>query len=297
MGIIELGYMGFSISDRAAWEKYAVQTVGMELVDTGKADRFHLRMDEWSRRITMNVNDRDDLDYIGWRVASPEALEEMIQTLEGAGIDYTRGSEEEAEERDVLGLIKLLSPGGIPTEIFFSPHVEAGKPFHPGRPMYGRFLTENQGLGHCILNEPDVEKALAFYKLLGMRGGVQYKLGMPNGMVAQPVFMACNERQHSVAFGLGPMEKRLNHIMIEYTELDDLGLSHDAIREQGIDVVMQLGKHSNDQALTFYCATPSGWVLEMGWGARASLDATEHYRGDVFGHRPEAKGYGLDIDL
>jgi hypothetical protein len=60
---------------------------------------------------------------------------------------------------------------------------------------------------------------------------------------------------------------------------------------------MQLGKHSNDQAYPFYFATPSGWLLELGHGARHTLKDQEYYVGDIFGHRPEAKGYGMDIDL
>ena len=297
MGVTELGYLGLSVSDGEAWKKYAAELVGMELVDKGEKNRFHLRMDEWSRRITVDVDGKDDLNYIGWRVSDPAALNDMADKLTAAKIDFTWGTEAEAEERDVLGLLKLLSPGGIPTEIFHTPQMDVGKPFHPGRPMYGRFLTGDQGIGHCILNEPDVEAALAFYQLIGLRGGVEYKLELPNGMVAQPIFMSCNDRQHSVAFGLGPMEKRINHLMFEYTELDDMGLAHDEIRKQGIDVALQLGKHSNDKALTFYAGTPSGWLWEMGWGARKSMPQTEYYRGDIFGHGAEAKGYGMDIEL
>lgn len=297
MGVTELGYLGLSVSDGEAWKKYASTTVGMELVDKGEENRFHLRMDQWSRRITVDVNGEDDLTYVGWRVADKDALNEMADKLSAAGIEFTWGTEADEEERDVLGLIKLLSPGGIPTEIFHTPQMDIAKPFHPGRPMYGKFLTGDQGIGHCILNEPDVEKALAFYKLLGLRGGVEYKLALPNGMVAQPIFMGCNDRQHSIAFGLGPMEKRINHLMIEYTEIDDMGLIHDDIRSQGIDVALQMGKHANDQAVTFYAATPSGWLLEMGWGARHTLAQTEYYRKDIFGHGAEAKGYGMDIEL
>lgn len=297
MNVVELGYIGLSVSDAEAWKRYASETVGMELVDKGEKDRFHLRMDQWSRRITVDVNGRDDLTYIGWRVADQHALNELADKLSDAGYEVTRGSKTDEEDRDVLGLIKLLSPGGVPTEIFHSPQIDVNKPFHPGRPMYGKFLTGDQGIGHVILNEPDVEKAIEFYELLGMNGGPQYKLAMPDGMIAQPIFMACNNRQHSVAFGLGPMEKHINHLMIEYTELDDLGLAHDSIRSQGIDVALQLGKHANDQALTFYAATPSGWLLEMGWGARKTINYSEYYRGDIFGHGAEAKGYGMDIEL
>lgn len=297
MGVTELGYLGLSVSNGEAWKQYAAEVAGMELVDYGETNRFHLRMDEWSRRITIDINGEDDLNYIGWRVAGSDELDQMAQKLEAANIDFRRGTTEEAQERFVLGLLKLVDPGGIPTEIFYSPQVDAGKPFHPGRPMFGRFMTGDQGVGHCILREMDVAKALEFYKLLGLRGGVEYQLALPDGTVAAPVFMSCNDRQHSIAFGLGPMDKRINHLMFEYTHLDDMGLAHDEIRKRGIDVALQLGKHANDQALTFYAANPSGWLWEFGWGARKTFAHTEHYRNDIFGHGNEAVGYGMDIEL
>jgi 2,3-dihydroxyethylbenzene 1,2-dioxygenase len=163
--------------------------------------------------------------------------------------------------------------------------------------MFGKFVTGSEGIGHCILRQDDVEAAAAFYRLLGLRGSVEYQLHLPNGMVAMPYFMHCNDRQHSVAFGLGPMEKRINHLMFEYTELDDLGLAHDIVRERQIDVALQLGKHANDLALTFYCANPSGWLWEFGWGARKAPAQQEFYTRDIFGHGNEAQGYGMDIPL
>ena len=85
--------------------------------------------------------------------------------------------------------------------------------------------------------------------------------------------------------------------MIEYTELDDLGQAHDIVRNAGIDVAMQMGKHSNDKALTFYHANPSGWLWELGWGAAKTPAQQEYYKGDIFGHGVEASGYGLDVKL
>ncbi|KAJ8136835.1 hypothetical protein OY671_009952, partial [Metschnikowia pulcherrima] len=48
------------------------------------------------------------------------------------------------------------------------------------------------------------------------------------------------------------MKKRIK--MLEYTDLDDSGVAHDIIRQRKIDVASQSGKHSTDEALTFYCA-------------------------------------------
>lgn len=295
--VTELGYMGMSVTNGKAWKEYASEVVGMEVVDEGEKDRFYLRMDHWHHRIVVHVCDRDDLEYLGWRVAGPDELEEMAAKLKKAGYEFKVGTEAEAKERHVLGLLKLNDPSGNPTEIFWGPRVDVGKPFHPGRRMYGRFVTGEEGIGHCILRQEDDAKAYQFYRTLGLRGSVEYKLPLPNGMTAQPTFMHCNSRQHSVAFGLGPMPKRINHMMIEYTDLDDLGLAHDIVRKRKLDVAVQLGKHSNDKALTFYHANPSGWLWELGWGAAKSGPQQEYYHGDIFGHGNEAEGYGMDIKL
>lgn len=297
VSVTELGYLGLSVSDPEAWKDYAANVVGLEIVDEGEPDRFYLRMDTWHHRIVVHITDRDDLEYVGWRVAGKEEFDAMAQKLEAAGIPFRIASIEEARERHVLGLMKLEDPGGNPTEIFWGPLVEASRPFHPGRPLFGRFVAGSQGLGHCILRQSDSEAAYRFYTLLGLRGSVEYRLKVPTGDVVDLIFMHCNDRQHSVAFGVGAMEKRINHLLIEYSELDDWGRAHDLVRERNIDVAMQLGKHSNDKALTFYHATPSGWLCELGWGGAKPQPQQEYYQGDIFGHGPEAPGYGLDVEL
>ena len=295
--VTELGYMGISVSNADAWKTYATEVVGMEWVDEGEKNTFYLRMDNWHHRIAIHVDGGDDLAYLGWRVKGPEEFEAMAKKLSDHQVKFELCSDAQAEERRVLGLIKLKDPAGNPTEIFFSPQIDSYKPFHPGRAMYGKFLTHGQGLGHCIIRQDDIPAAVKFYQMLGLEGSVEYKLKLPNGMVATPVFMHANARQHSVAFGLGPMNKRINHVMIEYTELNDLGIAHDLVRSRKIDVAIQLGKHSNDEALTFYNANPSGWLWELGWGARQSMASQEHYGRDIFGHGNEAKGYGMDLEL
>ena len=295
--VSELGYLGLSVSNGRAWREFASELIGMQIVDEGEPDRFYLRMDLWHHRIVVHEDGGDGLAYVGWRVAGPVELDEMAEQLDAAGIAFEVASAAETAERRVLGLLKLTDPGGNPTEIFYSPQVDKAKPFHPGRPMFGRFVTGDQGLGHVILGQDDAAAAERFYRILGLDGGVEYHLGTPDGGKATPIFMHCNKRQHSVAFGFGPLEKRINHLMIEYTELDDLGLTHDLIRQRKIDVTLQLGKHSNDEALTFYCANPSGWLWEPGWGGRAAPAQQEHHLGDIFGHDNEAPGYGLDLPL
>lgn len=297
INVIELGYIGLNVTDIIAWAEYATECVGLELVESSREDRFYLRMDLQHHRITVFQSDHDDLAYIGWRVRGLEEFKAMAKQLKEAGVEHRVATAEEAQERHVLGLIKLNDPSGTANEIYYSPQVDVMKPFHPGRPMYGNFVAGDQGLGHVLVRSDDTEATYNFYKLLGLTGSIEYRLAMPDGAVAEPVFMSCNDRQHSIAFGLPVMAKHLNHLLIQYTELDDLGISHDTIRNKGIDVAMQLGKHSNDQLYTVYSATPSGWLMELGWGSYEKPAAQEHYTGDIFGHSVETSGYGMDLEL
>ncbi|HVC44816.1 MAG TPA: VOC family protein [Candidatus Binataceae bacterium] len=289
--VTELSYMGIGVKDIDAWKAFAGQTLGMEVADEGEGDRCYLRMDYWHHRLVLHANGADDLEYLGFRVAGAEEFRAMQIQLSEAGLKYRVGAEDEAAERRVLELLMLSDPSGNPIEIFHGPEVQYSKPFHPGRRMHGRFKTGTGGIGHCIVREDDTAAAYRFYSLLGMRGGVEYKIRMGKRTVA-PVFMHCNDRDHSVAFGIGPQERRINHLMVEVDNLDDVGLAYDLVRKQKIPVTITPGKHSNDHMYSFYLRNPSGWMIEYGYGGRPATHQSEYYVEDVYGHRPEDGGFG-----
>ncbi len=293
--VTELGYMGLGVKDLDAWKHFATQIAGMELCDEGEPDRCYLRMDYWHHRLVLHRDPSDDLAYLGFRVAGGEELHEMQRQLKEAGIEFRVGSPQEAEERRVLELLKLHDPGGNPIEIFHGPEIQASKPFHPGRRMHGRFKTGAGGMGHCIVREKDTEAAYRFYRALGMRGGVEYKIRLGQ-RVLTPVFMHCNERDHTIAFGIASPERRINHLMIEVDNLDDVGLTYDIVRREKIPVHIVPGKHSNDHMYSFYFRTPSGWMWEYGWGARPATYQSEYYVEDMYGHQMESGGFGIEKD-
>jgi 2,3-dihydroxyethylbenzene 1,2-dioxygenase len=108
--------------------------------------------------------------------------------------------------------------------------------------------------------------------------------------------MHCNERDHSIAFGIGSPERRINHLMIEVDNLDDVGLTHDLVRSRNIPITIALGKHSNDHMYSFYFRNPSGWIWEYGWGARPATHQSEYYVADVYGHQFESGGFDLKTE-
>jgi 2,3-dihydroxyethylbenzene 1,2-dioxygenase len=289
--VTELGYFGLGVSDLAAWKQFAGEILGLEVrEEPGEPDRAYLRMDYWHHRFVLHAGGDDDVAYLGFRVAGADEFAEMQKQLANAGVELRVGSLAEAEERRVLEVMKLVDPGGTPIEIFHGPLIQPSRPFHPGRGMHGRFVTGDGGAGHCILRQPDSDAALRFYQALGMRGGVEYKFGTgPKAL--QLRFMHCSPRDHSVAWGIGSGDKRLNHIMLEVDNLDDVGLTHDLVRKAKIPVATQLGKHANDHMFSFYLRTPSGFQIEYGCGGRPATHQSEYYDGDFYGHAPEAGGF------
>ena len=286
--ITELGYMGLGVSNLEEWKDYAAHVLGVEVVDAEQSGRCYLRIDNWHHRLILDEDGTDDLNYLGFRVAGVEEFRQMQHQLEDAGINVTIGSSEEADERHVLEIMKLEDPSGNPLEIFHGPHIEPAKPFYPGRRMHGRFKTGEGGLGHLILRETvGLDKTYEFYKLLGMRGGIEYKIPLPGQSQSFDIlFMHCNSRDHTLAFG-PPGQKRINHLMLEFDEFDDLGLSREIVDRRKIPVGIELGKHANDHMYSFYIMNPSGWMNELGWGGRPATHQSEYYHGDTYGHKSQ----------
>ena len=286
--ITELGYMGLGVSNLEEWKDFAGHVLGVEVVDAEKPGRCYLRVDNWHHRLILDEDGTDDLNYLGFRVAGVEEFRQMQRQLEDAGVNVTIGSSEEANERHVLEIMKLEDPSGNPLEIFHGPHIEPKKPFYPGRRMHGRFKTGEGGLGHLILRETvGLDKTYEFFKLLGMRGGIEYKIPLPGQSQSFDIlFMHCNSRDHTLAFG-PPGQKRINHLMLEFDEFDDLGLSREIVDRRNIPVGIELGKHANDHMYSFYIMNPSGWMNELGWGGRPATHQSEYYQGDIYGHQSQ----------
>jgi hypothetical protein len=66
----------------------------------------------------------------------------------------------------------------------------------------------------------------------------------------------------------------MHHMMVELFSLDDVGQGYDiALGEEG-RVQTTLGRHPNDLVTSFYAKSPSGFMVEYGWGGREVDDTT-----------------------
>jgi 2,3-dihydroxyethylbenzene 1,2-dioxygenase len=281
-GVTELGYVRFGVTDLAEWREFATRLLGLEVHDDTEDDRLYLRADAWHHRIILERDGTDDLIGAGLRVAGPEEFRAMQHVLRDHDVSFDLADAELARQRRVLELMTLSDPAGNPLEIFHGPQVDTHRPFHPGRGMYGRFVTGDGGLGHMMLIHKGMDTTYEFYKLLGMRGSIEYRIPLPDGATLDILFMHCNSRDHTFAFGL-PSQTRINHLMLEVDNLDDVFLTYERVKEK-YPIAVSPGKHANDQMFSFYCVSPSGFQIEIGWGGRPATHQSEYYIGDTYGH-------------
>jgi 2,3-dihydroxybiphenyl 1,2-dioxygenase len=290
LSVTQLGYLGLSVSNVDDWERFATGILGLQSNGREADGSLFLRMDEYHHRFIVHPTGKDDLAYIGWEVATEEALQAMAAQLTAAGVAVQPGTPEEAEARRVAGLSKFRDPSGIASEIFYGPLVTFDKPFQSPRPISG-FKTGEQGLGHFVLAVDDLDRSLHFYRdVLGMRISDFVRFSPAPGVMLNVAFFHCNPRHHSLAFWAMPQApKRLHHFMLQLKALDDVGSAYYLCQDQKVPIVMNLGKHTNDHMVSFYLRTPSGFAVEYGYGAREVDDRTwqvqVHTAGSIWGHQ------------
>jgi 2,3-dihydroxybiphenyl 1,2-dioxygenase len=280
MDIQGLGYVGVRAKSLEDWTSYATRFLGMQLTDKS-AKSLALRMDDRKQRVVVDEDGGEGVGYFGWEVADAAALETLAARLERAGVAVARGARSLADERRVKDLIVLADPLGNRVEIFHGAET-AAETFKPGRSISG-FRTGPLGMGHVVLHVEDVDDAVPFYRdVLGFR--------LSDYMVRpfNAYFFHANPRHHSIAF-IETGRSATHHLMVELFSLDDVGQGYDlALGEEG-RIGVTLGRHINDEVTSFYANSPSGFMVEYGWGGR--LIEVEHWQPEEITWGPSMWGH------
>lgn len=285
MKVQSLGYIGIEASDQSAWKRHATDFLGlMPGEDGAHGDRY--RIDKRAWRISIEQGERDDIAYAGFEVEGPEALAQTAAHLCELGYNVENESADLARTRQVCGLSRCTDPSGLRVELYWGATERNEAPFRSA--VGNGFETGDQGLGHIVMVVPDLKAVLRFYC-----EGLGFKLA---DVITMPIgpdrsldlhFLYCNPRHHTLAFAEAPASKRLQHFMLQVPSIDDVGFALDRAKQQEVPITMTLGRHTNDQMISFYAKTPSGFEVEYGAGAVSvdeSWTAVRHDRISVWGH-------------
>lgn len=274
--IRSLGYLRVEATDVDAWREFGVKVLGMALGRGPDPSAAYLRMDELPARIVVTPGSRDRLVASGWEVADPAALGRLGDALEAAGVAVKAA--DDLADRRVSQMISVDDPAGNRLEFFCGAALDT-RPFSS---VYGtRFVTGEQGMGHAVLPATDDAASLRFYtEVLGFRLRdsmrlVPAHLGLPESDTPMWMrFLGCGPRHHSVALAPIPAPTGLVHLMMETATIDDVGRAMDRCARHRAPVISTLGRHANDQMISFYVRTPSGFDIEYGTGGLTVDDRT-----------------------
>ena len=259
MEIQSLGYVGIGASNLADWTDFATNWLGMQMVERGNACRA-FRMDDHAQRLVVDRSLADGERYFGFEVATAAALDALASRLESHSIAVRREPGTLADQRCVRALISFTDPDGNRLEAFWGAAI-ADEPFRAGRSISG-FRTGPLGMGHAVFQVKNIEDVLGFYRdVLGF-SVTDYILSP-----FRAYFLHVNPRHHSVAI-IEAGKQDLHHLMVELYSLDDVGQGYDIALAEPERIATTLGRHPNDCVTSYYLKSPSGFMVEYGWGSR-----------------------------
>jgi 3,4-dihydroxy-9,10-secoandrosta-1,3,5(10)-triene-9,17-dione 4,5-dioxygenase len=277
-GIRSLGYLRIEATDVAAWREFGTRMLGMVQGRGPEPGALYLRMDDFPARLIIVPGDQDRLLASGFEVGTCHELAGLSTALEQAGTPARDGTASEVASRRVARLLTVQDPSGHTVELFCGATLDSRPAFSP----YGsRFVTGNLGMGHVVLPATDDGAALAFYTgALGFR--LRDTMAMPPELFGRPGggppammrFLGCNRRHHSLALAPMAAAAGIVHLMIEVSSLDEVGRAMDRCARRGGRLSATLGRHANDQMVSFYVQTPGGFDIEYGTDGLLVDDAT-----------------------
>jgi len=289
MQIIGLAYVVAESRRPESWIEFGERVIGLAARRRDDGGVV-LKADERIGRIFVEPGRREGFVASGWEVANEAAFDAAFAELGAAGACPEPVSEAHAHARGFCQLMRFRDPAKNLHELgygyrsdferFVSPVGVAG------------FVMGALGMGHVVLPAPDFAKTQRFFTEtmgLGLADLMVHRPGGDAGPSHRIHFLHCgNARHHSVALFEGGVPSGCVHMMLEYRDMDELGRAMDRMLDAGVKLTATLGRHVNDGVTSFYCATPGGFSIELGYGGRL-IDWDRHAvfettRASLWGH-------------
>ncbi|WP_040786978.1 VOC family protein [Nocardia pneumoniae] len=265
-GAVHLGYIAVESQRLADWRRFGADAIGLH-VDELRTDVLRFRLDDRACRFLIRPGPAEDVTALGWQVDDHETFDRVIARVADRGVPIIEGAREEAALRGVERLWRFPGPKGIAQEIFTVPVTTP----EPLRMLSSGWVTGEAGLGHVAIVSREPEAMRGYYQTVFDSRLTDYIDENVSGLKMKIRFLRVNERHHSIAIAnirgikIDPIRTRVQHINIQSATLDDMLAAFGRVTDLGFRMAWSVGQHTNDRELSFYCVTPSGFELEVGW--------------------------------
>ncbi|HZT66863.1 MAG TPA: VOC family protein [Acidimicrobiales bacterium] len=293
---LELGYLGVEVPDPATLTPFFAEVVGLVPGEpAADAGTLTWRNDDRAYRLIVEPGAANDATFVGLEAAHAGSFDRVVERLRRAGHEVSSGSAEEAAARRVRRLASAAAPWGVRVEIVEA--IESAPVPFASPLMPGGFLTEGVGFGHTVFATTAFDESHAFLvDGLGFSQSDWLEMQVAEGIVLEVRFYHCNARHHTMALARAPFDlpQKLHHVMVEANDFNDVGAAFDRAWATDLALPMGLGLHDNDRMFSFYVASPAGFLVEVGSGARTITEPWTDNRvydaTSVWGHKPMRAG-------
>ena len=264
---LALGYLVFAVRKPSRWERFCHDMLGLPEPVSNPDGSHGYRMDGAMQRLIVAEGAEDDLAALGLVCEDDTVFDALAARLRGMHIPVEEGSPPLRASRRVQWLMAIRDPDGNAVELAVGMEA-APVPFVSGAFSSG-FHTGRLGMGHAVLVSHRLEAMEAFYTgVLGF--GVSERLATKVGpMHIRGIFLHCNERHHSVAIFDMPLQKRMQHFMLQAEDVCDVGMAFERAKLAKVPISLNMGQHPHpDGTISFYGVTPSGFDFEIGAGCK-----------------------------
>lgn len=293
-GSVHMGYVVVESQRFADWRRFGADAVGLHVDElTDQVMRF--RLDDRECRFLVQRGSAEDVMAIGWHIDDHETFDQILSRVAARGVPISEGTPEEAALRGVERLWRFAGPKGIVQEVFTVP-LGTTKPL---RMINSGWVTGESGMGHVAITTRDPFGLHGYFNTVFDSRLSDYIDENISGLKLKIRFLRVNERHHSIAIAnfrglkFDPIRTKVQHVNIQAGSLDDMVSSYQRVRELGFRMAWSVGQHTNDKELSYYCVTPSGFELEVGWNPilitpeqESTWEPTTYQGISIWGHTP-----------
>ena len=215
----------------------------------------------------------NDALFLGVEAIDGVAFDRVSSGWLHAGWPPAESAKADTAARRVARMAHVTAPWGIRLELVQG--LEDAPPPFSSALVPGGFHTDGVGFGHAVFATTAFDESHRFLTAgLGLVQSDWLEMPIGEGIELEVRFYHCNARHHSVALARTPFDlpQKLHHLMFETNQRDDTGAAFDRAWASGLAIPNGLGRHDNDGMFSFYVASPAGFLVEVGHGARVVTD-------------------------
>ena len=288
---LELAYVGIEVPDPSVLTPFFGEVIGLVPDDSPAPGIQTWRNDGKVHRVIVQPGPANDAVFLGLEVADGAAFDRAAERLAHAGWPLVDSPKGDVSARRVARMAQVTAPWGGRLELVQG-LADSEAPFSSAL-VPGGFLTAGVGFGHAVFAPTAFNESHDFLtKGLGFAQSDWLEMPIGENVELEVRFYHCNARHHSIALARAPFElpQKLHHLMFETNQRDDTGAAFDRAWASGLPIPNGLGRHDNDGMFSFYVASPAGFQVEVGHGARVIAegwdDNRRYDRISKWGHQP-----------